>query len=68
MNTHGLEESAAVRRINAQCAVALHVPTNHRYRIVMLIEGVGVELEDMERRERHVNWSDWNNPNIWSTT
>lgn len=65
---NGMTDSAAVRRINAQCAVALHVPTNHQYRIVLLIEGVGVELEDMERRERHVNWSDWNNPNIWSAT
>ena len=65
---NGMTESAAVRRINAQCAVALHVPTNHRYRIVMLIEGVGVELEDMERRERHVTWSEWNNTNIWSAT
>ena len=65
---NGMTESGAVRRFNAQCAVALHIPSNHRYRIVMLIEGVGVDLEDMERRERHVTWADWNNPNIWSTT
>lgn len=65
---NGMTESVTVRRINAQCSVALHIPTNHRYRIVQLIEGVGVELEDTERRTKHVTWADWNNPNIWSRT
>lgn len=48
--------------------VARHIPTNHRYMVVLLIEGVGVELEDTERRTKHVTWADWNNPNIWSRT
>ncbi len=62
----GMTESATVRRINAQVAVARHIPTNHRYRIIMVADGVGVELEDTERRERHVTWTDWNDTEIWS--
>ena len=66
----GMTESATVRRINEQCGgkpskVALHIPTNHKYQVVLVIPGAGVELVDLEGRAKYVTWDAWNDPDIW---
>lgn len=66
-----MTKSATAERIDAQCKkarvlIALHVPTNKRYAIVMEIPGVGVDLKDLENHERVVKWDDWLNADIWS--
>lgn len=64
----GLAQSARQRRIDAQCQparTALHIPTNHQYRIVLEIPGADVELEDTERRSLSVTWDAWTNHEIW---
>ena len=66
----GMTESATVRRINEQCCgkpskVALHIPTNHSYQVVLVIPGAGVELVDLEGRAKYVTWAAWNDPDIW---
>lgn len=46
---------------------ARHIPTNHLYRVVLEIPGVGVELEDTERRSTYTTWAKWLDGNIWSS-
>ena len=64
-------QSATARRIREQCSdckparVALHIPTNHRYQVVLAIPGAGVELVDLEGRAKYVTWATWNDPDIW---
>jgi hypothetical protein len=66
----GLAESAAGRRIKEQCGgkpskVALHIPTNHKYQVVLAIPGAGVELADLEGRPKYDTWANWTDPDIW---
>ena len=67
----GMTEGATARRIREQCSdgkppkVALHIPTNHSYQVVLVIPYAGVELVDLEGRAKYVTWAAWNDPDIW---
>lgn len=62
--------SPAVNRINEQLSitarkVAMHVPSNHKYEVILEIPGAGVDLRDMEGRERIEPWAAWMDGEIW---
>ncbi|WP_137971975.1 hypothetical protein [Pseudomonas sp. F(2018)] len=66
----GMTESAAVKRINAQCSkpkprTAKHIPTNHLFEVVLEIPGAGVELVDLEGRAKYATWAAWTDGDLW---
>ena len=65
MNTHGLEESATVRRINAQCAARYqHIYSGVIWRVC---GGAGdeMELENIEGRREWRKVSELSDPDCW---
>ncbi len=63
-----MTDSAQVRRINGQCigrAVALHIPTNHSYSVVLEVINKYADVLDMEGRAKRVDWSAWTDNDIW---
>lgn len=66
----GMVQSAVQRKARELCKpiptrTALHVPTNQQHRVILEIEGIGVELETMERRCIQITWAAWTNNEIW---
>lgn len=43
-----------------------HKPTGHSFRVVRVVDGQFVDLQDIEgTRPKRVQWADWINCDVW---